>query len=91
MIYDIPLPVRWVNKKDIIDLYPEKPMEVIKGKQILNRRIKEIIWDEPESNLTFPQVLTYCEGMGKPLFKITIEKNQEDFFVDEKGQKWVKA
>jgi NAD-dependent SIR2 family protein deacetylase len=69
----------------------KKTMEIIKGKQILNRRIKEVIWDDPESNISFPQVLTYCEGMGEPLFKITIEKHHEDFFVDEKGQKWVKA
>lgn len=65
-------------------------MDTIKSKRILNSRIKEILAGECTED-DFPINLTFCEGMGEPLFKITIEKNQEDHFIDEKGQKWVKA
>jgi hypothetical protein len=44
-----------------------------------------------EDKIEFPCELTFCEGMGEPVFKISIEKSQEDHFVDEKGQKWVRA
>jgi hypothetical protein len=35
--------------------------------------------------------MTFQETMSSPLFTITIEKKESNFFVDEKGQKWVKA
>ena len=44
-----------------------------------------------QRNGQFRNPPAFCEGMGEPLFKITIEKNEHDFFIDEKGQKWVKA
>jgi hypothetical protein len=67
-------------------------MDVIKSKKKLHGEIKTILEGHIDfQTITFPQVLTFCEGMGEPLFKITIEKNEHDFFIDEKGQKWVKA
>ena len=66
-------------------------METIKSKRILHSKIKKILQNSPEDNLDFPQILSYCEGMGQPIFKISVDKIQEDFFVDDKGQKWVKA
>ena len=42
-------------------------------------------------NYRFPQFIEYCEGTGEPKLKITIELNDEDHFIDEKGRKWFKA
>lgn len=66
-------------------------METIKSKRTLHSKIKQMIEDVPEDLITFPQTLSFCEGMGEPIFKITIDKTAEDHFIDEKGQKWVKA
>jgi len=35
--------------------------------------------------------MKFQETMSSPIFTITITKEESDFFVDEKGQKWVKA
>jgi hypothetical protein len=63
----------------------------MKSKRTLYSKIKQILENSAEDAIVFPQVLTFCEGMGEPIFKISIEKNEEDHFIDEKGQKWVKA
>jgi hypothetical protein len=76
-----------LNKR-IYENNQRKPVEPIKQKSMLYRQIKSIIrGDENGSPFSF----TYCEGKGKPLFTFTIEKKQEDLFIDENGQKWVKA
>ena len=65
-------------------------MESIKQKSKLYRQIKELVegaGDEAE----FPFTFSYCEGMGKPIFNFTVDKKQEDSFIDKNGQKWVKA
>lgn len=55
----------------------------------LKRIIAQIInEDTPEK---FPQVITFNRGIEYPKFKITVEEIDEDFFVDSKGVKWVKA
>jgi len=61
---------------------------VIMSKKMLNRAIKELLWCDPE--MVFPKVIEFCEKMGEPIFKFTIEKIETDIFVDEKGQKWKK-
>lgn len=66
-------------------------METIKSKRTLHSKIKQILENNLEDKIEFPCELTFCEGMGEPVFKISIEKSQEDHFVDEKGQKWVRA
>lgn len=66
-------------------------MDVIQSKRTLHSILKECLEDAPEDKIVFPKVLKYCEGMGDPVFKITIEKHTEDYFIDAKGQKWVKA
>jgi len=53
--------------------------------------IKQILENNPEDILEFPCTLTFCDGIGEPIFKITIDKNEEDHFIDEKGQKWIKS
>jgi hypothetical protein len=66
-------------------------METIKSKRTLHSTIKEILETDPNLGMTFPQVLSFCEGMGCPEFEITIQISRRDHFVDERGQKWVKA
>lgn len=66
-------------------------MDIIRGKQILNRLIKETIWNEPEDNIIFPRVLFFCDGIGQPTYEITIKKIDEDFFIDGNGNKWIRA
>lgn len=71
--------------------HKENKMDIIKSKKTLHSLIKETLESCPEDNIKFPRAFTYCEGIGQPIFKLTIEKTEEDFFIDEKGQKWVKA
>jgi hypothetical protein len=66
-------------------------MDIIRGKQVLNSIIKECLWDCPEDNIQFPKSLFFCEGIGQPTFKITIEKLDRDQFIDGDGNKWVKT
>ena len=58
----------------------------INKKQVLNRLIRDFIEDEGELSLT----LDFCEGLGKPHFKITIEMLDNDSFIDDLGHKWVR-
>ncbi len=64
---------------------------MIKGKQILFREIRETLCEDEENPIVFPKSMIFCEGMGQPMFKITIEKIENDSFIDEKGQKWRKV
>lgn len=66
-------------------------MDIIRGRQILSREIKEALWDCPEDNIQFTRILFFCEGIGDPTFKITIEKLDQDSFVDGKGETWVRV
>lgn len=66
-------------------------MDIIRSKQILNRMIKETMWDEPDDNITFPKVFFFCDGIGQPTFEITIRKMEEDFFIDGNGDKWIRV
>jgi hypothetical protein len=65
-------------------------MNLIRGKQILNRLIKETIWECPDDNIQFPRTFFFCEGIGQPLFEITIKKSKQDTFVDDEGCIWKK-
>jgi len=69
----------------------KETMETIKSKRTLHSKIKEILEGSQEPGMEFPHSMKFCEGMGMPIFNITIDRNQEDHFIDEKGQKWVKA
>ncbi len=53
--------------------------------------IKQILENNPYDNHEFPQEVLFCEGIGEPIFRFTIEKIEKDHYIDEKGQKWVKA
>lgn len=55
----------------------------------LKKVIAQLIKDEKSGK--FPQVITFSRGLEYPKFKITIEEINEDFFIDSKGNKWVKA
>lgn len=65
-------------------------MEQLTQKSKLYRKIRELIEFTQEDGV-FPATLSYCEGAGKPVFTFTIERKQEDHFIDKNGQKWVKA
>ena len=54
----------------------------------LYREIKRVVKDE--KNSLFPVEHFFNKGMGHPIFKITIEKQENDIYVDHNGQKWVK-
>jgi hypothetical protein len=44
-----------------------------------------------DRSATFPKVITFTRGINFPKYKITIEEIEEDFFIDSKGVKWIKA
>lgn len=69
----------------------KETMETIKSKRVLHSKIKQILEGSQEPGMQFPYSITFCEGMGMPVFNLTIDRNQEDHYIDEKGQKWVKA
>ena len=62
-------------------------MTVISKKGVLWREIKEILDGESYK----PQFLSFCEGLGKSIFKITIQKEENNIYIDENGQKWIKV
>lgn len=66
-------------------------MELIKSKRVLNSKIKSLLEREGDDLKSFPVSFTFKEGMGEPVFTFTVERSDEDHFIDEKGQKWVKA
>lgn len=66
-------------------------METIKSKRVLHSKIKEILERTGDDIKSFPISFSFSEGMGEPVFSFTIERTAEDHFIDEKGQKWVKA
>ena len=66
-------------------------MEQIKSKRTLHSKIEEILETDPNIGMQFPQKLTYSEGLGEPVFTIVIDMSEKDHFIDEKGQKWVRA
>jgi hypothetical protein len=66
-------------------------MDIINIKRSLHRRINECSDDLQSVDFTFPLEMKFQETMSSPIFTIKIEKAESDFFVDEKGQKWIKA
>lgn len=66
-------------------------MTLITGKQKLNRTIRECFDCDLECPSNFPQSFTYCEGLGEQTFRITIEKLEDDFFIDSRGRKWARV
>lgn len=55
----------------------------------LKKFIAKLINDE--KNGKFPKIITFSRGIEYSKFKITIEEIEEDFFIDSKGIKWIKA
>lgn len=43
-----------------------------------------------KNDTEFPLTINYSRGIEHEKYKITIEKYEEDFFIDSKGAKWVK-
>ena len=68
-----------------------KTMETIKSKRVLHSKIKQILELTGDDTKAFPITVTFSEGMGEPVFTFTIERAAEDHFIDEKGQKWIRA
>ncbi len=65
-------------------------MVIINSKQVLNRIIKEAFLDDPKENIEFPRMILFCDSVENPVYRITIEKIEKDFFIDKSGQKWIK-
>ncbi len=55
---------------------------------LLRKEISKIL--DAHDTYEFPVVLTFDEGMEFPSFKITIEKQAKDYFIDKNGVKWIK-
>lgn len=55
----------------------------------LKKTIGQLINDV--NSRDFPKAITFNRGIEFPKYKITIEELEEDFFIDAKGNKWVKA
>jgi hypothetical protein len=68
-----------------------KPMESINKKSKLYRYIKVLIEDKMLQESEFPCSFSYSSGPGEPVFTFTVERKNEDYFIDPKGQKWIKA
>lgn len=66
-------------------------METIKSKRVLHSKIKELLEREGDDVKSFPVTFSFSEGMGEPIFTFTVKRTAEDHFIDEKGQKWIKA
>ena len=66
-------------------------METIQRKHVLHRKIKELLERQGDDIKSFPVTFSFSEGIGEPIFTFTVERTAEDHFIDEKGQKWVKA
>ncbi len=52
----------------------------------LNKALKDTIHDFAHEE--FPKEFLFNQGMEFPQFKITIDKQDNDVFIDAKGQKW---
>lgn len=65
-------------------------MEIVRKRHELNRFIKETLFHRPDKETNFPIKVTFCEGIGSSTYEITIDKLEEDFFIDTNGCKWVK-
>lgn len=66
-------------------------METIKSKRVLHSKIKSILERSGDDLKSFPVTFSFSEGMGEPIFTFTVERTAEDHFIDDKGQKWIKA
>jgi len=76
---------------DYVKRNREIKMETISRKRALHKRIKELLEREGDDLKSFPVTFSFKEGMGDPVFSFTIERTEEDHFIDDKGQKWVRA
>lgn len=43
------------------------------------------------SSKDFPKSITFNRGIEYPKYKITIEEIEDDFFIDAKGNKWIRS
>lgn len=66
-------------------------METVKSKRVLHSRINAILERTGDDLKGFPAKISYSEGVGEPVYTFTVERSAEDHFIDEKGQKWVRA
>jgi hypothetical protein len=59
----------------------------------LFREIKHIICESEDDGFEYPVTteFVFCRSIGKPLYKITITRTQNDIFIDEHGHKWVRV
>ena len=66
-------------------------MDIISSKQVLNQIIRECMYQDEETNIPLPKSVLFCEGLGCAMFKITIEKMENDTFIDAQGNEWKKV
>jgi len=63
--------------------------EKVSKKSEINKNIKELIFKTDPKNL--PQSFVFDRGIGKTHYRLTVETIENNFFVDEHGQKWAKV
>jgi hypothetical protein len=65
--------------------------DIIRKISIVNSIIKETLYECEDGPVTYPRILKYCPELGQPTFTITIDKDEEKYFIDAKGRKWYRA
>jgi hypothetical protein len=56
-----------------------------------HKRIEKIIHELESVGVPFPSYFGFKKSPSHPQFEVAITKTDSDSFVDDKGQKWVKA
>jgi hypothetical protein len=62
----------------------EKVTKLLDLKRVIGQIVSE------EGGIKFPQVIMFNRGIEYTQYRITIEEIDEDFFIDSKGEKWMK-
>ena len=62
----------------------------ISSKSDLNRQLRNLVMEETDDDKRYPSTFLFCEGIGNPTFKITVQKVDDNTFIDSKGTKWIK-
>ncbi len=66
-------------------------MENEKLLQKAHRKVAKIIHELDREGADFPLHFGFQKNKSSPHFEMVVNKTESDSFVDENGQKWVKA
>ncbi len=62
----------------------ETVSKIMELKQWVTEQIKATPIDQ------FPKKINYHEGLEEPVYTITIQVAEQDYFIDKKGTKWIR-